>query len=127
MTIEEYLKTQVTKEKKDKRKIFRYIFGILCLSIILFSLYTIFNWCLDNSKIKKINKEIMESTNINNSNGEGLLVNPPKDKNSDYYYYAKNPFFQVSFSILSSMNSDTVAYIRIRNTNIKNQAITIII
>ncbi len=120
MTIEEYFKTQsMSKVEKDRKKVFRYVFVIMCLSIILFSILTIFKWCTDNSKIRQINKKIEENTSIDNSRGLGEFVNPPIDKKSDYYYYASIPFYQVSFSVLSSMNKDTVAFIRVRGTNIK--------
>ncbi len=119
MTMEEYLKTQSLKKEKNKIKLFKCILGILCLIIILFSLYTIFKWWADNYKIRQINKKIEENTNINNNNKQGELVNPPKDKNSNYYYYSNIPFYQVNFSILSTLNEDTVAYIRMRGTNIK--------
>ena len=119
MTIEEYFKTQsISKEKNGKKNVLKIVFGILCLLVILFSIYTIFKWCLDNSKIRQINKKIEENISTSNNEAGGELVNPPKDKTSDYYYYTSMPFYQVSISVLKSMNSDTVAYIHIRNTNI---------
>ncbi len=119
MTMEEFFKTQTTKKEKNRRKIFRCILIILCLIIILFSLYTIFKWFTDNYKIRQINKKIDNDININNNDKKGELINPPKNKNSNYYYYSNIPFYEVSFSILSTLNEDTVAYIRLRGTNIK--------
>ncbi len=118
MTIEEYYKTQSkSKEKNGKNRLLKFISCFLCL-IILFSIYTIFKWVIDNSKIRQINKEIKENINTISTKEKGELVNPPSDKSSDYYYFASMPFYQVSVSVLKSMNSDTVAYIHIRNTNI---------
>ncbi len=117
MTLEEYFKTQLSSKEKSHKKI-KYIVLIPCLIIILFSIYTIFNWCIDNYKIRQINKKIEENTILNNNKEYGELINPPSDKNSNYYYYASMPFYQVSVSVLKSMNSDTVAYIHMRNTNI---------
>ena len=105
-------------KKNNKRKILRYIFIILCFSVLLFSLYTLFKWNIDNFKSRQINKKIEKETNINISNKQGKLINPPNNKNSNYYYYAKFKFYQVDFSILSSKNSDTVGFIHIKNTNI---------
>ncbi len=120
MTIEEYIKRQSRlKEKHNNQKILKYILIIIFLSIILFSIYTILTWCIDNYKIQKINKDIDENTYININSQKGELVNPPKDKDSDYYYYKSLPFYQVSFSALSSFNKDTVAFIHMKNTNIK--------
>ena len=121
MTIEEFLKTQsMSLEKNNKRKLLKHILAILCLSIILFSVYTILDWHLDNTKIRQLNQKINKSININNNNNktQGELINPPKNKESDYYYYAKFPFYQIDFSNLMSQNNEIIAFIHMDNTNI---------
>ena len=121
LTIEEYYKTQSIKKDKNKKtkgKIFTYIIMILCLSSIIFSLYTILNWFYDNSKIRQISTEIDKNIDTKNSSSKGKLVNPPTDKNSNYYYYAKIPFYEVSLAILLAKNNDTVGFIRMRNTKV---------
>ena len=117
MTIEEFFKTQ-SREKNNKRKFLKYILIVLCLSIILFSLFTIFNWCKDNSKIRQINKKISQNIKILNNDKSGELVNPLQNKDSSYYYYVNKPFYQVDFSPLMNVNKDTVAFIHLKNTNI---------
>ncbi len=117
MTIEEFHKTLGTKNN-GKRKKLGYFFVSMCFSVILFSLYNIFNWYLDNSKIRQINKEIEKSTSVYNNSIDGELVNPPKDLSDDYYYYTSIPFYQVDFSKLIEKNKDTVAYIHINNTKV---------
>ncbi len=120
ISIEKYLKMQtIGKENNKKNKIFRYVLTISCLIIFIFSIYTLVKWHLNNENIKHINKEIEENTKIYNNNEDGEFVNPPKNENSNYYYYANFPFYQVSFSSLSSINKNTVAFIYIKNTNIK--------
>ena len=120
MTIKEYLNQQSNvKEKNYKNKILWYILAFICFCIIVFSTYNIFKWCIDNIKIKNLNKKIEENANIYNNNRQGELVNPPNNKNSNYYHYVSIPFYQVKFSILSSFNNDTVAFIYMKNTNIK--------
>ena len=117
MTMEEYVKTQsLPKNKKDKR--FQKILKILCLSLIIFSLYTILKWQMDNTKIQQIGKEIDKNIQKKTNYEQGQLVNPPKDKNSDYYYYVNTPFYEVNLNSLVSRNKDTVAFIEVRNTNI---------
>ncbi len=118
MTIEEYFKTQSQNTNNNQKKRFNHIMIILCLIIIIFSLYNIFNWYHDNSKIRQINREIDKNINIKNNNEQGELINPPNDKNSDYYYYTSFPFLEVNFATLLTKNSDTVGYIHINNTNI---------
>ena len=117
--MEEYFKTQsVHQGKNSRRKILGRFFAILCLAIIIFSLYTILKWFSDNSKIQQISKEIDKNIHVSSSKEKGELINQPYDKNSNYYYYASFPFFEVSFSILKSQNSDVVGFIKVKNTNI---------
>ena len=116
ITLEKYFKSQSIIKKNNKLKIFIYIIVILLLLIIMFSLYTIFKWHIDNLKIKKINKEIKDNINIKTNNINGELVNPPNNKNSNYYYYINYPFYNIDFSNLLSKNKDTVAFIRVINT-----------
>ncbi len=118
--IEEYLETQsLTKaNKNNKITILFCIISILCLTVIIFSLYNIFNWFQDNSKIRKIKSKIDDDINLNKIIGEGEIVNPTDNLNSNYWYYVRFPFYEVNFSILSSKNSDTIAFIHIRNTNV---------
>ena len=118
MSIEKYFKTQ-KEEKRKKNKIFGCVFGISCIIIIIFSSYTIIQWHLNNANVKQINKNIEKNTNIYNRNEYGKLINPPKNRNSNYYYYAFFPFYQVNFSFLSYVNKNTVAFIYLKNTNIK--------
>ncbi len=119
LTIEEYYKTQTIDNRKNKkRNVLICLLVILCLSIIIFSLYTILDWYYDNSKIRQISTEIDKNINIKNNSKIGKLVNPPYNKNSNYYYYSTIPFYEVNLSILLSKNSDTVGFIRIRNTNV---------
>ena len=119
MTIEDYFKTQSIEKPKNKiGKSWRNILAIVCLSIIIFSLYTIFKWSMDNYKIRQINKEINKNINVSKNNEQGELVNPPDDKNSNYFYYVTFPFYEVSFSGFLLRNSDTVAFIHIKDTNI---------
>ncbi len=121
MTIEAYFKTRaidMEKDTKRKGKRIRYVLLILCLSLIVFSLYTLLNWYLDHSKIRQISTEIDKSIVIKEKQEQGELVNPPQDKSSNYYQYIKVPYYEVSLSILSTKNSDTVGFLRLRNTKI---------
>lgn len=119
MTMEDFLKTQTTnKDKKKRKNIFDHLIAIGCFSIIFFSLYTIFNWCKDNSKIKQLNKNIQQSVDILEVTDKGEVINPPVDMNSNYYYYIKFPFIDVNCDTLLKENKDTIGYIHINNTNV---------
>ena len=64
ISIEEYFRKQtISKKNNNNLKIVRYIFGLLCIIIILFSLYIIFKWSFDNYKIHRINKNISQNIN----------------------------------------------------------------
>ena len=116
ISIDEYYKNGMNFKKHKNKQLVRNISILLCLSILFISLYTIFNWVIDNYKIKKINEDIKDDTILSNNNDSGELINPPKDKNSNYYYYVKMPFYQVDFFNLLTKNNDTVAFIHINNT-----------
>ncbi len=115
ISIEEFLK----KDSYHKRKnLSRYLLEILCLTIIVISVGVILNWAYDNYKIKRINKNIEKDIDKISSVTEGTLVNQPENKNSNYYYYASFPFYEVNFSKLLNQNQDTVAYIHLPGTMI---------
>ncbi len=116
ITIEEYLKAN--NGKKKKRKWVYCILFALCLFTLLFSLYTIFEWTLNHYKNRQIHKELEENVNIESHYGEGELVNPPSNKQSDYYYYVTLPFYEADFSYLLSKNKDTVAFLHLNHSNI---------
>lgn len=90
------------------------VFSILTVS----SLFILYNWDKDNKEIKKIEEEIEEVVTPLETTDEGELINPPKVKESDYWYYVKLPFYSVDFTELLSKNNDTVGYIHMENTNI---------
>lgn len=117
MTIEEYLKTPIRKKKGRKHRL-QQLGAVGCLCLIIFSLYTILKWHADNTKIQQIKKELDQELQVEDIKEKGELVNPPSDKNSNYYYYAGFPFYEVNFSSLLSKNGDTVGFLRIKNTNI---------
>ena len=114
ISIEDYFKEQ-NNIKLQKKSLKNTIF-ILCLFIFIFSIYTILNWQVNNSKIRQINKEINEIIDIKNNNENQQLVNPPNNLNDNYFYYINFPFLAVNFSELLLKNNNTVGYIKISNT-----------
>ena len=116
ISIEDYFKEQ-NNIKLQKKSLKNTIF-ILCLFIFIFSIYTILNWQVNNSKIRQINKEINEIIDIKNNNENQQLVNPPNNLNDNYFYYINFPFFSVNFSKLLLKNNNTVGFIKISNTHV---------
>ena len=115
ISIEKYLKQEKNKPKRN-HKIGDYFLLGCCLLTFTFSLFKIIKWNIDNFKIHKLNKEIASNIEIGSDTLDGELVNPPLDKNSNYYYYASFPLYDVDFSKLISQNKDTVGFINIKNT-----------
>ena len=115
ISIEKYLKQEENKPKR-KHNIGDYFLLGCCLLTFTFSLFKIIKWNIDNFKIHKLNKEIASNIEIGSDTLDGELVNPPLDKNSNYYYYASFPLYDVDFSKLISQNKDTVGFINIKNT-----------
>lgn len=74
---------------------------------------------MDNNKtqyqVEEINKTVkIEEVNEENSNE----VNPPEEKESDYWYYVKMPLINVNFNELLEKNKDTIGWIKVNGTNI---------
>ena len=114
ISIEDYFKEQ--NNGKGQKKLLKNIIFILCVLIFIFSIYTILNWQINNSKIRQINNEINEIIDIKNNNENQQLVNPPNNLNDNYFYYINFPFLAVNFSELLLKNNNTVGYIKISNT-----------
>ncbi len=115
-------KYQAQRRKKMRRTRLRpWAFVVFCsifVVVIVVNLLTIFDWGKDNKKINDLEKEIEEIVEVNEIEEEGEVVNPPPEKESDYWYYVKVPFYDVDFSGLLEKNPDTIAYINVRGTNI---------
>lgn len=114
------------KKEKNKKKI-KYIrlkpipFLILLIifsSIILINLRNILKWEKDNQEINNLEEKIEEIVEITEIEEEGEIINPPVEKESDYWYYIKVPFQDLDFTKLLEQNKDTVGFIHVRNTNI---------
>ena len=84
------------KKKKRLKKNVLIIILFIFIAIFIFALFNILNWFGDNTKTNKLKDEIDENININVDKG----------------------IFEVDFRELSKMNSDTVAYLIVNNTNI---------
>lgn len=115
-------KYQSQRRKKMRRTRLRpWAFVVFCsifVVIIIVNLITIFDWGKDNKKINDLEEEIQEIVEVKEIEDEGETVNPPPEKESDYWYYVKVPFYDVDFTGLLEKNNDTVAYINVRGTNV---------
>ena len=111
-------KQKVKSKKKKLRSWVIWVIIIILSAVLVYSGYGIYKWFQDNHNIKKITKNLEDDFEVEKIDDEGELINPPDDKESDYWYYTTLPFYNVNFDNLTSKNKDTVAFIHMDNTNI---------
>lgn len=116
------VKRQIVVKRKRRRIKIKWVIVLLIIfiGIILYSLYKIFNWGVDNKRTSDITKKIEEVTEVveveDNFNTE--IINEEEDKSNPYWYYITFPLIDVDITELKNQNSDTVGFININNTNI---------
>lgn len=91
---------------------------IIFVGIIISSIYVLYNWDKDNKEIITLEEELQTLIEPEIVEEEGTLINPPEEVESDYWYYIKEPFYSVNFNKLLEKNSDTIAFINVKNTNV---------
>lgn len=92
---------------------------ILLIIILGFSTYEIVNYIIDSKKIDDITDELLTVPTIEIDSSENAeIINPPKEETSDYWEFIKTPFVDVDFNELLSKNKDTVAWLKVNNTNV---------
>ena len=122
--IRQHKKNYITQKKIKRRNIFLkdfFYFLIIVLSIIMiiFSLFKIINWNTDNKKLKKLEVEIIESDLEEEPEEDNSVnVNPPENKQDDYWYYINMDMMSIDFNELKEKNPDTVGFIKVNGTNI---------
>ena len=121
------MESRVTYQKKKRRKKklrFRkwviVVFLIFFLSIFAVSINQVYQWLKDNKEIENISDDVVKDTKVkekeDTENTEN--VNPPDNKDNDYWNYIKMSLLEVNFSDLVAKNSDTVGWIQVKGTNI---------
>lgn len=94
------MRNKKNKSKKYMKAIFNLVIYIMLLSILLYSGIKIYKWYKDNTNNNEITEKIKETVKIED-----------KDENKKEY--------TIDFSKLKEQNSDTVAWIKVNNTNIE--------
>lgn len=94
------MRNKKNKSKKYKKAILNLVIYIMLLSILLYSGIKIYKWYKDNTNNNEITEKIKETVKIED-----------KDENKKEY--------TIDFSKLKEQNSDTVAWIKVNNTNIE--------
>ena len=121
------MESRVTYQKKKRRKKrlrFRkwviVVFLIFFLSIFAVSINQVYQWLKDNKEIENISDDVVKDTKVkekeDTENTEN--VNPPDNKDNDYWNYIKMSLLEVNFNELLKKNPDTVGWIEVKGTNI---------
>ncbi len=87
--------------KKKYRILLTSIFIIICLIGLIYSLINIINWKKDVDDNKKIQDQIEDNI---------IIVEPTKEETKVKY--------DIDFKTLKETNKDTIAYVKVNNTNI---------
>ena len=114
------------QQKKRKKKKLRFrkwvivVFLLFFLSIFIFSAYKLYSWHNDNKEIETIANDVVKDTKVkekeDTENTEN--INPPDNRDNDYWNYIKMSLLEVDFNELLAKNSDTVGWIQVKGTNI---------
>ncbi|MBQ3306789.1 MAG: class B sortase [Bacilli bacterium] len=94
------------------KRILQYILYFLFIGIFIYSIYNIYILVTNHHSNKKEVEEIQEEVIINKEE----INNIPTEKKEDDEYQL--PELELDFKKLKELNSDTVGWIEIRNTNI---------
>lgn len=108
------------KKRRIKKKAVMWGFIFLMFFIILIiSLVKIIGWFIDNNSNNKIIDEITENIEvIEVEDSEDTELINKENKESDYWYYVKQPLISVDINALKEKNSDTIGWIQVNNTNV---------
>lgn len=116
-------RTIVVKKKKKLilKKWIRVTLLIVFLIIFSLSIFKLFLWKQDGNKIKNIEEKIIKDakpTEKKSIQENTEIINPPDDKDNDYWNYIKMDMLSVNFEELKKKNKDTVGWIKVEGTNI---------
>lgn len=108
------------KKRRIKKKAVMWGFIFLMFFIILIiSFVKIIGWFIDNNSNNKIIDEITENIEvIEVEDSEDTELINKENKESDYWYYVKQPLISVDINALKEKNSDTIGWIQVNNTNV---------
>ena len=111
-------RSEYQKRKRRKKVIWTFIL-ILSILIVILCIIKIFFWNKDNQTIDKIEKDINTKKIVKEKKSETAQnINPPENKDDDYWYYINMDMMSVDFNELKQKNSDTVGFIKVNGTNV---------
>jgi len=119
------MKKRVIVVKKKKKLILkkwiRVTLLIIFLLVFTISSFKLFIWKQDGNEIKNIEEKIVKDVRPTERKAikeNTEIINPPDDKDNDYWNYIKMNMLSVNFNELKKKNKDTVGWIKVEGTNI---------
>lgn len=100
------------------KKWIKIIILIIFLALFIFSIFKIFKWKQDQNKIKEIENNLIKPIEKTADENNSEIINPPDDKDNDYWNYIKMDMLSVDFDELNKKNSDTIGWVKVQGTNI---------
>lgn len=93
---------------------------IICVGLLVYSGYHIYDWFLSNKKIDEQVTNIEDNAKVEevDDNKNVKLVNPVKDKKDPYWDFIKVKLINVNLDKLKKINNDTKGWIQVKGTNV---------
>jgi len=103
-----------------KKKVVWLLVLVACAGVLAYIGVLLVRWYIDGKNIETEITEIENTTEVVEVGDSETteLVNPPNDKDSDYWYYVKLPLIDVNLTELKKKNPDTVGFLSVAGTNI---------
>jgi sortase B len=90
---------------------------LICVGVLAYNGFVMFSWMRDKRNIEFEIAEVAKVADVEEAPG-GEPVNPPNDRDNDYWNFMKLPLINVDIKALKQQNPDTVGFISVAGTNI---------
>ncbi len=105
--------------KQKGIKLISFSILIFCFSLYILNCIQIGKWLYDNNETQKTMEEVNELVvNKEVNDTEFSLVNPPDTDSDSYWSLINEPFLNQDLESFINKNSDTVAFLKLEDTNI---------
>ncbi len=108
------------RKRKKQKKIYKFILAI-CIFVFIICLIFIIKWFIDNHNINQLDKDLKKDNVASEKKADKDKtenINPPENKEDDYWYYINMDMLSADFNELKKKNPDTVAFVKVNGTNV---------
>lgn len=106
--------------KLNKKNLIILIMGIIFFIILIFSIFKIICWFIDNKSTNKQIEDLTSKVIINEieDNDNTEIINHNNDKGDPYWDYINTKLVNVDYNDLKKINNDVVGWIKVNGTNV---------